>query len=236
MATKTSRSKVKATTETSNDKLVPVHELLEMLGETPAAERVEKKSAKNTKTGTDENTVKQVKSKVDPKKTVKQAEAVKEIAAAVVASDDEDVNSSGGSESSNVPDTSKTSTETKRKRPAAAPQDPSKLYFVGFIHQVGWRKEEFPMKIFASNDVRGDKNKWQEGHPNNLKLHAAIHCKNGDAKIIVGAFDKLHTDKRMQKTSNGWYEISKKTVDEFVQKLLINPVYESVSEAKAKLK
>ena len=108
-----------------------------------------------------------------------------------------------------------------------------KLHCVGFIHCVGLRAEEIPIKVFATNNVGNDRKTWEEGQPQNLKTHAAIYCHGGDADTIVSAWHKLNSTKSIEK-SRGWYKVSKKAVDTFIEKLTQNAKYESVSEAKAK--
>lgn len=112
--------------------------------------------------------------------------------------------------------------------------DPSRNYFVGWVHQVGVRKEEVNIKVFASNDIAADRKTWGAGVPQGLKTHRALACKNGNADEVVAAFVKMYSAKQVK--SSDWFIVSKKSVEEFADKFAENPDYEIVTEAKAKLK
>lgn len=109
------------------------------------------------------------------------------------------------------------------------------LYYVGFIHQVGLRKDEIPIKVWASNNIAADRKSWESGVPAGLKTHSALHCVSGDAKNVIAAWDKMNAAKAIPK-SKAWYNVSKKTVDDFVAGLTRNSSYVVVTEAKAKFK
>ena len=109
------------------------------------------------------------------------------------------------------------------------------LYCVGFIHQTGIRGDAIPIKIFATNNVAGDRKTWEAAVPSGLKTHCAIYCKTGDAENVVAAWDKLYASSRIPKATM-WYQVSKKAVDSFAESVSRNSDYEIVSEAKAKFK
>ena len=109
------------------------------------------------------------------------------------------------------------------------------IYCVGFIHQTGIRGDAIPIKIFATNNVAGDRKTWEAAVPSGLKTHCAIYCKTGDAENVVAAWDKLYASSRIPKATM-WYQVSKKAVDSFAESVSRNSDYEIVSEAKAKFK
>lgn len=112
--------------------------------------------------------------------------------------------------------------------------DPSNNHYVGFLHQIGARKEEIPIRVWSSNDIASDRKQWSEGVPQGLKTHRALHCKKGNADEVVAAFIKMYKAKQMK--SPEWFTVSKKAVEEFSDSFAKNADYELVTEAKAKFK
>jgi hypothetical protein len=112
---------------------------------------------------------------------------------------------------------------------------PPKVYFLGFIHETGLRKELIPIKAFASNHIGQDRARWQEAVPKGLKTHRALYCKNGDATIVLEAWRRMYEGKAVKKGSS-WFTVSKKNVEEFTDRLAATDDYALVTEAKAKLK
>lgn len=111
------------------------------------------------------------------------------------------------------------------------------VYFVGFLHPPNLRTEEIPFKVFSSNNVKESRETWEQGSVNGLKTHVALYCVEGNAIEVVEAFQRIYAAKSVPKKT-GWYKISKKSIELFIQKLTTkNPKnYIVVSEAKAKIK
>lgn len=109
--------------------------------------------------------------------------------------------------------------------------DPTKNYFIYFIHESGRHGENMPIKVGASNDVGEYRKKLEAGRENNLKTYVAIKCLKGDADDVIVNFVRKYADNHLQ---NGWFTGGKSIVDAFVSEMETLG-YEKLTEGRAKL-
>ena len=109
--------------------------------------------------------------------------------------------------------------------------DPNKRYFVYFIHELGRRGDNMPVKVGAVNDVGEYRKELEKGRENGLKTYIAIKCVKGDAEDVAKQFADKHDKSHLK---NGWYTGGKTMIDAFVADVEKNG-YEKATEGRARI-
>lgn len=109
--------------------------------------------------------------------------------------------------------------------------DPTKKYFVYFIHESGRRGDNMPVKVGVSNDVGEYRKELEKERENGLKTYIAIKCVKGDAEAVAESFKQKFTSSHLK---NGWFTGGKAMIDAFVDGMAAMG-YEKVTEGRAKV-